>query len=383
MSIPSLWTNSFFDEKRLIGDPLADGAIQQLISDKGPLEAKALFNQLIRNIDLPIDQWSSSIHPYLEATNQLPEWADWEQIQRGNDLFLEHGPKFLVFLYYKSLPLLYTNAKGAPVLTRTSRLTNEDQSLRIFARRVAETGQFLMDVMAPDALKPGAKGIRSIQKIRLIHASIRAFYPIPKKEESLGIPINQEDQAMTLMTFSISLLDALEQFKLQESPDLMHGYLHTWTAIGHNLGLDQDLLPQDLEQAHWLYQKIEERTAAPSEAGKLLTRALLEFAEGIFDRPQLKKAPRLLLIHMLGKDRAKLLGLNTEMGCLGTMVPTVLKKTLNLSERLEDQFEQTLPNLIDFISMELMKRMVAFFDNYKGRQFEIPEVLKTKWLQVE
>jgi hypothetical protein len=169
------WTDDLLDRKRLLMDPLADQVVAEIVERNGEESAFRVFDLLIRNIEMPIEDLPDEVDTFVSETDRLPAWVDWQQIETSEELFLDHGPKFLLFLYYKSLPLLYTDAKGAEVLVRTGRLSHKEGDHRIFTRRIAETGQFMMDVMARDGLQPGSDGIRSIQKVRLIHAAIRRF----------------------------------------------------------------------------------------------------------------------------------------------------------------------------------------------------------------
>lgn len=239
------WTDSFLDAKRLQADPLADAVLLQLVNEQGEEAARSLFDELIRRIEMPLNVFPAVIQVFLKQTNQLPDWVDWNKVALANRLFLDHGPKFLIFLYYKSLPLLYCCKNGAQVLVQTGRLTHKEETLKIFARRIAETGQFLLEVMTPDALRPGGQGIQAIQKIRLIHASIRRFIPADRWDvNALGKPINQEDMALTQLTFSIAITDALIQFGIQEDETLQEAYVHTWSAIASLLGVDEDLIAE-------------------------------------------------------------------------------------------------------------------------------------------
>ena len=231
MSKTDTWTDSRLEQLRYQADQPADEAMAHILANKGKEEAYRIFDLLIRNIEMPSNQLPSELQPFFEATQSLPSFADEDAIAEAHRFFLDHGAKCLFLLYYKSLPLLYCISKGAPVLVRTSRLTNEDQSLRIFARRIAETGQFLIDVMTPGELTIRGRGIQSIQKVRLIHAAIRQFLIAEGwDEQGLGLPINQEDMAMTLMTFSVAVLDGLEQFGIHEPPALQEAYFQTWRS---------------------------------------------------------------------------------------------------------------------------------------------------------
>lgn len=376
------WTNEFLDRQRFIGDPPADQALAELVEAHGLEESRRLFDRLIRNIDLPLDDVSSHLRPFLEATSSLPPGADPDIISTAQALFLDHGPKFLLFLYYKSLPLLYLNAHGARVLEKTSRLTNEKADLRIFARRVAETGQFLLDVMSPGNLNPGGKGIQAIQKVRLIHASIRHFMPAQQwNTATQGVPINQEDMAQTLMTFSITPIDALAQFNVPESEERLAAYLYTWNAIGTVLGIQTELLPDDLPSARQLLNIILDRQEQESEAGKLLTRALIDFAEKTLPA-DFERAPQLLMQHMIGHRRAAMLGISTQTGCLGSLLPEFIRTYFRMGERLEDKLKEPLQVFVQHLARRTAQAMVNYFDKFKGRNFSIPQPLEQVW-QIE
>jgi len=374
------WPDKFLDAKRLQTDPLADETLEQLLTENGMEEAKRIFDLLIRNIEMPVSELPPGIQHYLQQTRQLPKWADTQKIALAQDLFLDHGPKFLIFLYYKSLPLLYACKNGAQVLVQTSRLTRREESVEIFTRRIAETGQFLLEVMRPDGLLPDGKGIQAIQKVRLIHAAIRKFIPADNWTiDEFGQPINQEDMAVTLMTFSVAMTDALTQFHIQESEEKLEAYLHTWTAIGSLLGVDADLLPKNRTEAQWLLERILQRQAAPSEAGKLLTEALLSFAKKTIPKERFDDAPQVLIRFLIGKERSKMLSVPQYSGCLTALLPGLLYRMFQKGEQLEDHSDGAMRTLLDALSVETVKRMVGYFDSYKQRHFEVPEAFERAW----
>lgn len=374
------WTDDLLNEKRQIADPLADSVVEKIVNEKGEKEAFHVFDVLIRNIEMPVDQLPNEVDDFIQATNQLPDWADLEKMKLARELFLDHGPKFLLFLFYKSLPLLYTDKKGAEVLVRTSRLTHNAEDITIFTRRIAETGQFMMDVMTEDGLNPGGRGIQSIQKVRLIHAAIRRF--IKRSDwntEDLGEPINQEDMALTLMTFSISPITALQQIGIDESNDMLEAYLHSWCAIGDVLGINRDLLPANLEEAQKLLDKILERQSSSSDAGKLLTKALVQFSRETFPRDRLDDAPVYIIRSLIGRKRADMLDIYPKYSILGIAVPLFLRKLFRLTERLENKIDGPVRLVIDRISENMVRAMVGYFDTYKGRKFSISNEMKSRW----
>jgi hypothetical protein len=375
-----LWPQAQLDELRQVGDPLADEAVGAIIAEKGLDEARHLFDQLIRNIELPKDELPDSLQAFWEATNQLPDWADWERIQLANDFFLDHGHRFLVFLYYKSLPILYSCAKGAEVLIRTGRLAHGSEQLDVFSRRIAETGQFLMNVMAPEALKPGGIGIQAIQKVRLIHAAIRHFVGKSAgwKKEELGVPVNQEDMAITLQTFSSVPLQGIEQLGIVLSAEEKENYYHCWRGIGSLMGVNEELLPATQDEGFRLHQQILDRQGATSAAGHQLTQALLRFAEATIPKTILDDAPEALIRYLVGPDTTQLLGVTPPQGCLSNLFPHALGKFFAWGEKLEDR---SLPfsSTMDIVSRQLTLAMVNFFNEYKQTYFRIPESMQVAW----
>ena len=371
--------DEFLDQCRLLGDLPADEALAALVAEKGEAEARRLFDLLIRRIEMPLDELPGSLRGFLASTDRLPDWADPHKVDLAHELFLDHGPKFLVFLYYKSLPLLYSCANGAQVLVRTSRLTNDTQDLTIFTRRIAETGQFLLEVMSRGNLQPGRPGIQAIQKVRLIHASIRRFLPKADWDPAWGTPINQEDMAVTLMTFSISMIDALGQFDIPEREERLETFLHTWTAIGQLLGIREELLPRTLPEAQSLIDRILARQSKASEAGTLLTNALLDFAESVLP-DRFDALPKHLMQHLIGPERAQMLGVSPANGCLAFLLPEALRTYFRISERLEDRIEQPLGVFLDLLARKTAEGMVGYFDKHKGRAFHIPAALEASFL---
>ncbi|MCB0640440.1 MAG: DUF2236 domain-containing protein [Phaeodactylibacter sp.] len=380
MANRDLWTNEFLRAQRQVADPLADETIRRLVEAEGPESARQLFDVLIRNIGLPLQQMPKSFLPFLEATRALPDSLDEQQLWLGSQFFLDHGPKLLVFLFYRSLPLLYAHAHGAQVLVQTGRLAHDGKDMQVFARRIAETGQFLMDVMIPGNLKPGAMGIQSIQKVRLIHASIRHFIPEAHWDTAqLGLPINQQDMASTLMTFSVAITDALEQFGIQESNERLAAYFNTWNAIGGLMGVNKGLIPDNLEEGRWLLEKNLELEGAPSEAGSLLTKALLDFS--VEQLPNsVAKTPTALIQYLVGPEHSAQLGLLPVKGCLVRFIPGIIGSLFRVGERLEDLAGPSLVVWLDRFSRTLLGSMIGYFDEYKQRAFRIPMQLQARWL---
>lgn len=375
------YTQDWLQAWRSHTDPPADELIAALVEEQGPAQAKAVFDLLIRRVEMPLAELPPLVREYWAAHQSLPECLNPQQLALAQSFFLDHGPKLLIILYYKSLPLLYSCAQGAEVLAQTARLDRPDGDWEIFTRRIAETGQFLLGVMEPGALTTGGTGIQLIQKVRLIHASIRYFIQLGEwDEQAYGLPINQEDLAITLCSFSISALDGLARFGVEVSKEQQEAYIHVWAAIGEMLGLVPELLPSNVADARKLERAILEHQSGPSLAGQTLTSALVQFGQKTLKLPQLQLAPESLIRYLSGEQISEHLGLTHLPGCLSGLIPEVLAAFFRKGERLEDRSRPALRLLFDELSRLSMRAMVGYFDNYKQRGFVLPAEFSRRWL---
>ncbi len=380
--MPKSWTNTFLDPKRQLADPPADDLVADLATQNGQQAARTLFDELTRNVELPLEGQFPEIDKFLHSNRNLPEWADPQKMKLANRFFTDHGPKLLIILYHKSLPTLYLDAHGAKVLVQTGRLAHDGKSKNTFARRVAETGQFLLNVMQYRALEEGGIGIRAAQKIRLIHASVRNFIPEEHwQTKEWGKPINQEDLALTLMSFSVLLLDGLDAFGINYSSVEAEAYIHHWNVIGHFMGVNHDLLPASRDEASALVKAILDRQASPSEAGRILTESLITFTESNIPFEKFEKTSSLLIPFLIGNSYASMLGIIPQQGCLALFLPRIFKSLFRTGERLEDVVNQPMKLFLETFSQVAAKKMVGYFDNYKNRSFTIPEEFEKAWFK--
>src|SRR5262245_34180104 len=271
---PIQWTDEFLDTMRQTTDPIADDAVNDLFKTGEVGVVDALMNHLIRDDQLVPEQLPEIIQSYLNATASLPDWADSTKIAIGERLFARCGPSICASLMCASLPSAYAAAKGVQVLQMTARLKTDP------TRRIGETAQMIIDVLAPGGLSEGGKGIRAVQKVRLMHAAVRNLISRSGRwNADWGQPINQEDLAGTLMTFGQIVLNSLDKLKVRVEPDEAEAYLHAWNVVGHLMGIRDELLPENLAQAGELTVVIARRQQQASEAGQEMTRALVNMLE--------------------------------------------------------------------------------------------------------
>jgi hypothetical protein len=119
----------------------------------------------------------------------------------------------------------------------------------------------------------------------LIRRHVRQSARVAPWSESYGEPINQEDLAGTLLTFSLLVLDGLRKIGAELADEEELGYLEVWYQVGKILGLEPELLPRRIDAAKTLAIRIGKRQFRPSAEGRALMHELVKVTNGMFPVP--------------------------------------------------------------------------------------------------
>jgi len=272
------WDDKMLESMRSETDPVADAVVAEIIDVDGLETVVNNIKQLVNNREIVPADMHPRVQRYFQETASLPDWADPQLIEKGEQVFELNGPEMIASLFFLALPFAYASRKGAHVLMLTARISQHTE------RRIFRTAQFIMDVMSDGGLGPEGRGIRSTQKIRLIHAAMRHYLlHRPQWREhwdmEWGMPLNQEDLAGTLMDFSSGVMRGLESIGIRLRPDEAEAYMHCWKVVGHILGVVPALIPHDVADGTALAETIKRRQWAPSEAGVELTASLVNYMQ--------------------------------------------------------------------------------------------------------
>lgn len=360
-------------------DPVADDVVARLVADKGKDQARDFFTLLIRNIEIPLDQVPDYVREYLEGNTAFPAWADPVKIRRAQTVFLDKGLALMVLLFLKSLPTCYLYGTAAEVLTMTGRLAGR-QWPETYARRIAETMQFVLDVLRKDGLQPGGPSVKTILKVRLMHASVRYFiqhHPDWNQAEWRS-PINQTALTMTLMTFGQIMVEGMAQMDQPLEADDAEAYFHAWRVVGHFLGIEEALNPVNLQEGNALMARLLAMNASASEAGKACTAALIAFSQDNLHGKVFDGAAEMFLRRLMGAEYADMLGVTPQNGCLAAVLPTAMFKMFRLGEQLEDRWP-SLAQATDALGNAIIVGLRHGYRSYKGRGLELPPEMQEAW----
>ncbi|MBN3582055.1 DUF2236 domain-containing protein [Algoriphagus aestuarii] len=305
MSKIKLYQNENFDLLRNQEDPLADQAVNELISRP---EILSQINQwsLIPSI-FPQNYPQSIQDFFLEYTYELSE-QEREILIKGQSFFNKQGDIYLAMLGFYSLPYCYAFANGAEVLVRSTRIVNES------GKRLGETAKFLLEVFRPGAFLDSREAFFICAKIRLIHAFSRYFIHHYSKDwnPNFGKPINQEDMLGKNLAFSLLVLRGMRKIGLSISQQDSEQILGYWKILGKLMGIQTDYWPDTNKEAYELEKLIRQRHMRQSEAGEILIQSLLSYYEQNQKEPFLKGKSESLVSFMIGKEASKALGIQSD-----------------------------------------------------------------------
>nr|WP_246481666.1 oxygenase MpaB family protein [Amycolatopsis umgeniensis] len=187
-------------------------------------------------------------------------------------------------------------------IPHVAKLLSATHSLDYPSRRMAETGQFTVFLMQPDAFEAGSRFIPAAQKVRLLHASIRHHLRQGDRWNvaELGVPICQEDMIGGQMMFSIQVLDALHRLGIHMSTDGAEAYYYAWRVVAAMLGVSIDHAPVDLDSAREFSDLYMTRHMGPSPEGASLTAQLIELYEEVVPGTLLDPLVAALVRYLIG-----------------------------------------------------------------------------------
>ena len=324
MSKIDLYTNEFLDKMRFKGDPVADAAVEDLFDHANPQIFKFLHS-LAKNNDPISHDLDPKLTAYFEQTSTLLCTKEEEKLlDECSDFFDIYGFRICGLLFFKSLPTGYMCQQPAKVLHETKLLEKEA------TRRVLETAQMIFDVSEQGWYKPEGKGIRAIQKVRLMHAGMRHMIlkergwdaNTIKEGVPNGLPINQVDMILTCQLFSLAILEGLKKMGASITRRQEEAHFFNWRVVGLMLGIEPEIMPDTMEEAWVLQNKILARQINENnEFGPRLNDALInvigDHTSKFISRTRLKE----IEVYLIDNPKA--------YSSLGIPQPTLWQKLTN------------------------------------------------------
>jgi hypothetical protein len=331
-----------------------------------------------------IDQDETWLAAALKIALAPPPWHVAPQvIMHGQQVFADYGLYQASSLFFASLPMAYAAVEGAEVLARVSDLATHN-----LTRRVAETGQMLLDVMGlrgGHGLEPGSTGYATAIGLRLMHSCVRALIldqqgpgQWPAK---YAPPVNQELLLGTLLDFTIVPWTAMERMGVTLTDADREASLQTWSFIGLLMGVeacrDGPLTLGDVTQISTAM----DRQLGSSAAGQRLMAALLNEMEDFMPLGW-RKLPRSVVRWLFEGAPTPV---NRVPGLLNVPPAPLWSMTLLASLRTANRDSWVLgpfASLARALTRKLGRHVViGYADRYSDGQapFRVPDELARQW----
>lgn len=301
------------------GDPLADDVVE-MIRRLPTGEGRRMFDTAVdEGIDAVADP-PAELVAFFAQVDDRPYWLDRAKLDRAARVTMRTG-LWGIGLALPGLALTggYLASKADKPLTATADLQ------RMAPRRLHETATWFIDVTSPGGLHRFAPGFTGTLRVRLMHAMVRAA--MARRDDwdfdAWDHPINQAQQAGTLMLFSLANLAGCQALGMRFSQCERDAVFHLWRYVGLVLGIDPELIPateDDTWRLFWLEADTEFR---PDDDSYRLAQALHAGVPGEdpltgFARTFLSSYSRLIL----GKTNADQLGLVDNKPLQATVLAT-------------------------------------------------------------
>lgn len=344
------------------GDAPADQVIGRLCADV-PNTADARqreFPAVVREIARDVDDRAldDPVSRFLLGGHALDGHIDADKVHKAQLFFEDQGVAIITALFHAALPEAYLGRRGVQALDMTGELVSN------WARRIQETGQFLVNVLTPTpdvgkrdktSLSAGEPGAIAVRRVRLTHAAVRWLLEAPNatrfatlKHENVEPdtawarrmvdigeevpdskgnqvvktrPVNQEDLLATLGTFTTVTFDALAKFAVKATDEHRDAYYHLWNVVAWHLGIGDEasvaapdtvatepwsgnnILPLSVGELDCLYRWLSEDLQHSTSQGCRLTKTLVQELALPLPRP-LERMPGAVARYLIGDDKA-------------------------------------------------------------------------------
>lgn len=292
-------SGSTLNELSRIGDPVADEMVANLARDGKLAEVNRLFRQWESDDQQVPADLPEGLRRFLEDARRAPNWADRERLIRVHEFFQDDGLHIGTVLALGSMAIAYAVPLGAKMMGMTHRL-------RYPERRMANTGQFVFDLMQPEPFGPSSRFVVSAVKVRLIHATVRHHLRTTGSwdEDRDGVPASQEHLLIVWLALTVQVIDFLERLRIRVTPQEAEDYLHTWRVAGTFLGLRAESMPATVGEGRQMLATVLQRSAGPSVDGAELTNHLIDMYRGVVPGRMFDGIVPAMLRRLIGKDIA-------------------------------------------------------------------------------
>ena len=286
-----------FGRQFMCGDPLADELIA-VLAELPQEEGRRLVERALDEGIERVPGAPRALVAFFRHIDEVPSWVDPERLERGGRALLRTGYAGSLVLTTYALPLSYLSPDGVKPLVASGRLVQRA------ARRLTETGRFIVETCKPGGLARSGAGFQITVRVRLMHAQVRrqllvGSWPV----ERWGVPINQAHMAGTNILFSALFIEGLRGIGYEMPEDDRADLIHLWRYIGLLSGVNPSLCAANEADALRLRDLLTAITPPPDDDSRALVRALMESPLAMAETDKERAVARRITDFMWGVSR--------------------------------------------------------------------------------
>ncbi|QKX55157.1 uncharacterized protein TRUGW13939_02249 [Talaromyces rugulosus] len=222
----------------------------------------------------------STLTEFWEETHAVPDWVDWEEIERGQAFLYRYlAPNITGIVLQGCLGENASTAGTAEVFIRTGGF-----NVPVLPKRFLETFQWqIQATQSLESLQPGGEGHISTIRVRLLHAMVRhrilkivdqnpEYYDF----EKYGTPINQLDSMHAICVFCVNTpFVQLPKLGINPDPQMIKEYIAVYRYIAYVLGTPTEYF-STVEQSKATMESIMLSEPGPTDSSTVLTSNFIE-----------------------------------------------------------------------------------------------------------
>jgi hypothetical protein len=291
-------------------DPLADAVVRTMPAGKAAFE-----EALAHGID-HVRNPPKEVREFFEAVEVSPFWLDQDRLERGARAITRTGVLGLFPLGDMSLMGGYLASRATKTLVGTGEIEH------MAGRRLIETAAWWIEVTTPGKLWRGESGYASAIRVRLVHAHVRAAMNRRRDwdYDAWDRPVNQVQTTGTLLLFSLVFVLGTQLLGIRYTDRERADILHLWRYVGWLMGVDEELLPANENDAWRLLWLLATTEFIPDEDSKRLAKALLASHENSLAGKVLSRVHSSISRLVLGKTNADFLELPDDLVAQGAVL---------------------------------------------------------------
>jgi ER-bound oxygenase mpaB/B'/Rubber oxygenase, catalytic domain len=199
-----------------------------------------------RGIDT-VENAPSSLVALFEQLDRVPDWVDYDQLDRGAIAYWRAGWTLTTFAYATGV---FVKGYGSWIATRAPFFTGRLEQMSY--RRLRETLLWFIRSIRPGGLQRFSPGFALTVRVRLLHTVVsQALARSPKWEwDRMAVPVSLLDRQYTACyAFAVAPPESLIQFGVRLSDRELEDIQAVFRYVAYLMGVPECLLPWSYAEA--------------------------------------------------------------------------------------------------------------------------------------